>query len=369
MVRESTDTELGLVTNRAIDIRVFLTSTEEGVAPPPLRLRVRSSRGVLLHEERRVHDKPIGKTFDIGSFKDSMRFKLQAAWVQPGFRIELQIEDDERGGDVVPGNNFWSFAPQMYKARILYLTVMPVHMQSGDAGEEADEEDPPPLPEDEEPLSASVVATQARSDTRPPIAKLPNEDPNDPDKTATRAILKSTLMAAFPISDVRIRFYDKHDSKLSGPKGNWRKLLTELGALRTSDLSVKDKKQGFYVGFVNVNGGLTRGISVSPGHVALIQSPLPDASATNWMGTLRHELGHNLFRKHKDCVLNDPTGQKWGYDAMNDRLIDPRVTRDTMATACAKWPGWWSHEEYRLVEKRVRTYGLHEPETGLHEWK
>jgi hypothetical protein len=349
IVRTDSDPTLVLTAGRDIQLRVFLSSSAENVEAPPVLLQVLDTGSHVLHEATIHPDGLLGdQEPDLSIPTGSFRYKLNGEWIQPGVQIRLELQADERGQDLNASNNVWTSTPTVAPAQTFYVTLVPFKV-----GEE-------------------------------PPAYLPSEALGD---EATRAAVKSTLMAAYPFTDVKVRIiHTPIQSSIATGKRNWGKFVGEL-----EDFEDAEGAHGYYMGFVRLLPGFNQyiGQSYQPGWTVTMQAPnQPDGTETNgWRGTMQHELGHNFSLGD---ILTPSCGSieaydtlhgvvpGWGYDVSADRMIPP-TARAAMTTGCTPSLGWWSRTTYNKVENYIRPFkngsfknGLFKPPATLptfSEWK
>ncbi|MDC0713278.1 hypothetical protein POL68_32750 [Stigmatella sp. ncwal1] len=315
----TTDTPgFALVSGRAVKVRAFVTAPETGAPAPQVQIKVLDAQQRVLADSTMTSPvaATVGTQPTLGSLSEAYLFELQAEWVQPGLQVDLTVNSGPSGLDPNPDNNHLLLTPAVDPPNVLYITVVPVQ-------------------------------TQAEG-----LARLPEEE-NGPE--ATRAALKSLLMASYPLSDVKVRIHEPYMAKVPSQLGNWGNLLGEI-----KDLRIAEGRHGYYLGFIKPAGGTTVGNSFMPGTVAIVSAGNP------WRkGTVMHEMGHNFGRGHVDCGAMDSSGQNWGYNAESGQMIDPTRTSNIMSY-CS--PGWVSHASYLSILKRFRDRRLDWP-TDPDDWQ
>jgi hypothetical protein len=309
----TTDTPgFALVSGRAVKLRTFVTASRAGAPAPQVRIQVLDARQFVLADETMSSPTlaTVGTQPDLGKLSAAYLFELQSEWVRPGLQIELSIDSGPGGDDPDSTNNHLRLTPTVNPPNVLYITALPVH-------------------------------TQQKG-----LASLPEEEKGP---EATRQALKSLLMAAYPLSDVKVRLHEPYLARVTPQNENyWGAVLGEI-----NDLRIAEGRHGYYLGFIPHPGGHTVGNAFMPGTVAVVASRHP------WRkGTVRHEMAHNFNRAHVDCGVLDATGQTWGYNAESNQLFDPSKTHNIMST-CE--PSWISPSTYLGTLSRFKTYGLDRP--------
>jgi hypothetical protein len=154
-------------------------------------------------------------------------------------------------------------------------------------------------------------------------------------------------------------------------RDDWSRLLAEIQAVRT----VASATDEYFYGVIGAFPGMTYlGMAYVPPspdsrlRSGLIVDALPGAS-----GTLAHEIGHNLGRRHGPCGTNpnDP----WrdlsyphaggalgspGYDIVTGDIIDPETHRDYMGYCGPWWPSDYTYEhilQWRRSDPYARPEG------------
>ncbi|UUZ49743.1 hypothetical protein LP420_06030 [Massilia sp. B-10] len=196
---------------------------------------------------------------DRASISDNYVFALKAEWIKPGMKVNIVANPDGLASDPTPANNSADLAPAVNPAAVMYVTAVP-------------------------------VTTEAEG-----TAILPRSGNGE---AATRAAIRSTLMAMYPLTDVKVRLHAPYKmTSLTTMRGNWGLMLGEVNKLR-----IAEGNHGYYIGFIPHSplGNTTTGNSFMPGTVA---TAMGAANPTAWRsGNVQHEIGHNFNLGHVACT-------------------------------------------------------------------
>ena len=168
--------------------------------------------------------------------------------------------------------------------------------------------------------------------------------------------LRDRFYNMFPVEDVVVVVEPELEwtQPISPQGGGWANLLAEIRSLR-GEASVTS--QAYFYGLFNptdtyeefCGGGCTAGLAPSPDGTTAV-----DLRGSIGLGflqvaaeTLNHEIGHNHGRFHAPCGGVDgadgnfpyPNARlgSWGYDLVNDELLDPSAHADMMSYCDPVW--------------------------------
>lgn len=325
VVRQTSEEGFALTSGRAVQVRAMVTSAGADKAAPRVRIRVSDSAGALLVSADMSAPATVKPAADRASISDNYVFALKAEWIKPGMKVNIVANPDGLASDPTPGNNSADLAPAVNPAAVMYVTAVP-------------------------------VTTEAEG-----TAILPRSGNGE---AATRAAIRSTLMAMYPLTDVKVRLHAPYKmTSLTTMRGNWGLMLGEVNKLR-----IAEGNHGYYIGFIPHSplGSTTTGNSFMPGTVA---TAMGAANPTAWRsGNVQHEIGHNFNLGHVACTPIGAAGE-FGYDAEAGAIV-PLAARNNMMSYCG--PAWISKANFAAVQRRLTQYGLDKPDgiaIPLAEWQ
>lgn len=161
------------------------------------------------------------------------------------------------------------------------------------------------------------------------------------------------LLAMFPIGEYDADIRTAYSTSSSASTGlGWEDILMEMAALRVAEGSRR-----FYYGILKHPGGNSIG---GIGYVGGLPGAEPAAVGYDVLpagaGTLAHEMGHNMGRRHSPCGGAGNPDQKYpypnggigvhGYDVARQEAKDPGIEKDLMSY-CG--PEWISDYTYRGI--------------------
>jgi hypothetical protein len=304
-----------LVQNRNGLLRVFVVSDRANVVTPGVEVRLFNGATLLLTD---TIPPPIGMTGvptapDESSLSKSWNYSIPGSMIQPGLRIEAEVDPTKFYSESNEANNVLApAAPTVKTVPTLNVTFVPIIQKGIPAARRS---------------PGNVTTGNAASflqDTK-------NMHPIDAFSTAVHAAMTTTTL-----------------DTLESENGNsaWGTILGELDALRTTEGSSR-----YYYGVAKVS--YTSGVA----GVAYVSNPstLPPQVARAALGwdylptgsvVAAHELGHNWARNHSPCggpsgvdpnyPFPDGTTGGYGYDMAAGTLHQPSST-DIMAYCDAKW--------------------------------
>ncbi|HJR16330.1 MAG TPA: zinc-dependent metalloprotease family protein [Gemmatimonadales bacterium] len=304
-----------LVQDRNGYLRVFAVATRTNTAAPAVRVRVYNSSSVLASE---VLIPPPGLSVptavDESSLSRSWNTPMSGTLIQPGFRIEAEIdptgtvpESDETDNLATPP------APVVQTVPTLNLTFVPViqkqHALRGDVGN----------------------VTIGNRDEYVALAR----------KMHPIAVYNTAVHAPYTTTTT---------DTLQDDNGNsaWGTILEEIDALRVAEGSSR-----YYYGVAKVS--YTSGVA----GVAYVSNGASERSALGWdylpsgAAVAAHELGHNWGRNHAPC--GGPSGVDNGYPHADGRIgvygvdvaeqsLKPASTSDIMGYCDPKWIGDYTYK-------------------------
>ena len=324
IVQQTTDTGFSLTSGRGVTIRALVKTASGSMAAPPVRIRISDAAGQLIDSALMAGPATIAATVDRTSVGANFVFELKAAWIRPGVQVSIVANPDGLAGDPTPANNKQDLAPAVGPETVMYVTAVPVTTQ--------------------------VEGT----------AILPK---NGGGEAAIRKAIRSTLMAMYPLSDVKVRLHAPYlMTGLTTMRGNWGLMLGEINKLR-----IAEGRHGHYIGFIPRSplGSTTTGNAFMPGTVAVAMGA---ADPMAWRSAnVQHELGHNFGLGHTTCTPIGSAGEL-GYDA-ETRAIVPLSERNNTMSYCG--PSWISKSNYAYVQRKF-VEGLDKPDglaIPLSEWK
>lgn len=209
-------------------------------------------------------------------------------------------------------------------------------------------------------LTVSLVGSADRTASNDSLRVVPSVVPTAPldlvlvplvlgGRTGTALDCSAALLAYFPIADVRVSVRAPHavgsvDVVMPDGKG-WNQVLAELAELREADNS-----DAYYYGLLDLD--YVSGVS-GTGYIGQPVAIGRDSS----IGTLVHELGHNLGLRHAPC--GGATGAdgdfpfplgitgSWGWDARYGLIYSPTLRYDIMSYCGPPWISAYHYEKVR----------------------
>ena len=324
IVQHTSDPGFSLTSGRGVTIRALVKTGGESMASPPVRIKISDANGKLLESALMSGPATINGGVDRTSIGANFVFELKAAWVRSGLQVSIVANPDRLASDPTPANNKHDLSPAVGPEAVMYVTAVPV--------------------------STQVEGT----------ALLPKSGGGE---VAIRQAIRSTLMAMYPLSDVKVRLHAPYlMTGLTTMRGNWGVMLGEMNKLR-----IAEGRHGHYIGFVPRSplGSTTTGNAFMPGTVSVAMGA---ANPTAWRsGNVQHELGHNFGLGHTACTpIGDPG--ELGYDAETRTIVLLSERKNTMSY-CG--PSWISKTNYANVQRKFGE-GLDKPDgiaIPLSEWK
>ena len=309
------DGSVPLVKDRNGYLRVFAVANRTNVELPAVRVRIYNSANTVVSTALiPATGVSVPTTVDESSLSYSWNTPVAGADIQPGFRIEAEVdpggliaESDEADNLLAPA------APIVQTVPTLNVTFVPViqqqHAARGDVGNVT-------LANRDEFLA---VTRQMH-----PIATY---------NTAVRAPYTTTT------SDTL---------QAENQNSAWVTILREIETIRT----VENPTRYYYgVAKVSYNAGVAG--------VAYVSNDVAEKSALGWdrmpsgAGVAAHELGHNWGRNHAPC--GGPADPDNGYPFSDGRIglygfnvgsqtLMPATTKDIMGYCDPKWIGAYTYK-------------------------
>lgn len=137
-----------------------------------------------------------------------------------------------------------------------------------------------------------------------------------------------------PVETMEVEIHEDYSTgaDLRTP-GGWQQWIQEMRVLYE-----QEDRRGYYYGVVRINGAAYGGL----GYIGF---PVSVGLTSDYI--YAHELGHNMNLLHAPCGgaggpdLRYPHAGGsigiWGYDAVEDRLVDPNVYNDVMGYCSRRW--------------------------------
>jgi hypothetical protein len=311
MVFPSQDAELVLVSDRAVLAKVNLIASQAGTSKPSGVLRVEDASGNLLRELPLTA--PTGGVPSAAptrpSFADSYSATIPADLVRAGLRVAPRF---------TPGaDNQTTLAPRVGGGVAVRVVTVPVQIGST--------------------LGQVVADADGYLRARLPAASVTRVE---------HAPLVSSQVTTLPSTS-----------------SEWSSAFSAiLGEIDDLHLLEGASSRTYYYGFIPKRTSGLAGMGYRPGNAA-VGFDLPN-SPNAVRETMVHEVGHNLSLRHAPC--GDPSGPDtaypyanatmgagnrfiWGYDAVNNRFIDPTPTsvHDVMSYCAGNW---FSDYNYRKIQ-------------------
>lgn len=247
-----------LVANKAGLLRVFVKATQVNSATPSVRARFYNGATLVNSISIPAPGPSVPTTVDQSILTSSWNVGVPAAVLQPGISMLIDVDPTNAVAESSESNN--SF-----------------------------------------PASGTAAALDVRSlstfqITLVPVAQSANGLTGNV-SGANKDQFLSLLAKLYPVStmDIQVRAtYTTAAPALDAGDNNgaWSQILSEINALRTSDVSLR-----YYYGVVKVGyGSGVAGLGYVPGWAAIGWDNLPSATEV-----LTHELGHNFGRWHAPC--------------------------------------------------------------------
>jgi|GEM_PF-5504601 len=325
VVQHTSDEGFALTAARAVQVRAMVTTPGTEKPAPRVRIKISDSAGTVLASADMSGPASVKPAADRSSIAVNFVYPLKAEWIKPGLKVNIVANPDGLASDPTPANNSADLAPAVNPAAVMYVTAVP-------------------------------VTTEAEG-----TAILPRSGSGE---AATRAQIRSTLMAMYPLSDVKVRLHAPYKmTSLTTMRGNWGLMLGEINKLRSAE-----GNHGHYIGFIPHSplGSTTTGNSFMPGTAA---TAMGAANPTDWRsGNVQHEIGHNFNLGHVPCAPIGAAGEI-GYDAEQKSIV-PLDARNNMMSYCG--PAWISKANYTATQRRLTQYGLDKPDgvtIPLTEWQ
>jgi hypothetical protein len=194
-----------------------------------------------------------------------------------------------------------------------------------------------------------------------------------PDTTPSKIeFLRKRLLALYPVPSVELSMRQAVSTvAISGNGSGFNSALDTIINLRQQDkASFNAHYYGLLAPAASANqfcgyGGCVAGLSVqatdpnsSWGRASIGLGYFPDGSSLDAPGTMAHEIGHANGLPHAPCKTQD-AGQYpyaggaigvWGYDAANQKLLDPISFKDVMGYCD---PDWISDFNFKRIFTRL----------------
>ncbi|MYA64704.1 MAG: hypothetical protein F4Y21_08655 [Gemmatimonadetes bacterium] len=300
---QSIDHPVPLVAGDSALLRVFVTANSSTNEPlPEVRARFYLA-GSLTHTANAARGTAsIPTTVDEGRLDKSVNIVVPASVIRPGLEMVVDVDPDGE----VPSS----------------LGVRERIPASGRL--ELDVRDMPTLP-------LTIVPLLYEPDPDTAYAAQAEELTDDHELLHdTRTLL--------PVGDIDVEIHERVWTSTR----NWWTMAGEVDALRVAEGGV-----GYYMGIIEIRGGIAYGIG-SWTSISLLDAHV-----------MAHELGHNMYLRHAPCGGAggpDPSyphvrgsSGAWGYDFAADRLVDPADEYDLMSY-CG--PAWVSDYHFTNATKR-----------------
>jgi hypothetical protein len=281
---------LTLVADKPALLRVSVLGNEAGLAPV---VEVEAHDGATsLGTLALTGPATAPLTEDLSDLTKQYRIVLPREWIVPGVRLTVRVDPTNAIPETDESNNEAVLTPTVSRGHVMHLTAVPV-------------------------VQNNLTGT-----------------PRDVERTITDV---------WPFKGVEVKQRAPYTTSvvLSGFSGDaWGALLDELSQVKAVDGSSRN-----YYGFVKVNYG--SGIA-GIGYIGRGVATGRDDS----LGTVAHELGHNLGRPHAPCggvAGADPNypyaGAKigsWGWNGTS--LLSPSRYVDLMSYCSPEWVSDYSYE-------------------------
>lgn len=303
-----------LVPARTALLRVFPRASLPNAFQPSLRVRLTRNGMPVLDTLLPPFRGDVPTAVNEGNLlTGGWRLDLPATLVQPGLAAELTLDPTEQVPDANRANNLLALPADVRPLGAFRARFVPIQFaQTGQTG--------------------NITQATANAFLLPTREMLPVGDID---------------------YDIRAPFVTAEAPLTSSNSATWGSIL---GALNT--VQVAEGTGRYYMGIVPVtyNSGIA-GIGYVPGYTTLTWDYLPSGG-----GTLAHELGHNLGRRHAPCggpsgvdpnyPFADANIGHWGYRSVQGLLVPP-TAKDLMSYCSDEWisaytfNGMLSHRQAR----------------------
>jgi trimeric autotransporter adhesin len=328
----ATEPRQRLVPGKETWVRAYVVSDQTGLASPTVRLT--GYRGVAILGTLDMTGPATLPTSAGGVVADAIRYseaqsfnvQLPATWVTSGLSVRVEVDPEQRLGTTTTQDA----TPGVGTPTRLEIVLVPVVSGS---------------------FTPTVPTTTAVLD------ELTRRFPIPRDRIAV------TTRPSYVLTSVT---NGVGDADTAASSAEWSAALSELRQLRDSENPGNTYR--YYFGFVRRSAGGVAGIGYVPGRTALGWD-----SASGWMRTMSHELGHNFGRPHAPCGgatgadTNWPaeyTGGSLGPQPLVDSVpaaldvVSPLGQTDIMGYCSGSW---FSDYNYRLMQTHLES----QPQTAL----
>ncbi|MEN9659753.1 MAG: hypothetical protein RL571_3218, partial [Pseudomonadota bacterium] len=330
-----------LVQGKPAIVRANISSRSSKLASPRVWLSA-TINGVLQGEPiAMTGPATVPASVSQATLEQSFNARLPEQWIKPGLTLQIKADEEQQ----VSSGASKTITPVVGKPSNMDLVLVPLQFDNNDLGM---------------PIEAQAPTTAA-------VRQMLNQFFPLADST-----INVTIRSAYRVRSVsstqNMNLIDSN--KLTG----WEHVLTELERLR-----VQEGNARHYYGLVpdpNFKGG-TSGIgymnTTTPNHSAIGL----DAHLDKDLGTMRHELGHNLSLNHAPCGIKieegeektDPDfpykggtiGNTLPYDPETKTLLtlDKNHNSDIMSYCAGR--RWFSDYNYRKIQDYLEQRNYDQP--------
>ena len=289
---------VSLIPGQPALLRVFVVGDQTSYYNPSVRVRLFQGDEEVFHEVFPPRGDSTSKLIVESNLEDSHNGLVPGHLIQPG--VSMVVELDPEG--VVP------LAPG---SQLRY----PV-----EGSMELDVVEPPLLRQIFVPTIASFTPDRGVHNWTNGL------NPDSRQVRMTRTIL--------PVGTMEVEVHEDYNTGADlRTSVGWQEWIQEMRVLYE-----QEGRRGYYYGVVSINGAAYGGL----GYIGI-----PVSVGLTYDYIYAHELGHNLNLLHAPCGsaggpdLSYPHAGGsigiWGYDAAEDRLVDPNVFNDLMGYCSRRW--------------------------------
>ncbi len=340
--------DIGGIAGRPGVLRVVVRANGPNSYSPRVRLRLFQGGNLLREVMISRFEVGVPTNPDLNVLSDTWNLKLSAAEVVEGLAVEALVDPDNEISETSESDNVLprgGGALDLDVQPIFDLNMVWIPIEATVNG-----------------TKGSITSANTESFLRSTRQWIPS------------AIINSTVQAAFTTGeDLRT-------------EAGWRTLLSDIQAKRTAENATDQYYHGIIGDFSGIAYGGLAYVLGAPS--SLFRSALSYDRQPFSPGTIAHELGHNLGRRHSPC--GDPSGVDPdyphpdavlghpGWDILSSSLIDPNEYRDFMSYCRPRWTSdytWAGTLEWRRADPWGQqasglAAGLHAAQvtTGLLLW-